>query len=70
MATSKANLSEATASGHGITPRRFRLRMGPVCIAFYSGGWNRCRLEGDSMTSLDAVRARFARNEGFRSRIF
>jgi hypothetical protein len=38
--------------------------MGPVCIAFYTGGWNRCQVEDGSMTSLDAVRARFARNEG------
>jgi hypothetical protein len=28
------------------------------------GGGNRCQSEGDSMASLDAVRARFARNEG------
>jgi hypothetical protein len=49
---------------HQITPRRFRLRMGPVCIAFETGGWNRCLLKAISMTSLDAVRARFARNEG------
>jgi hypothetical protein len=38
--------------------------MGPVCIAFESGGWNRCPLKAISMTRLDAVRARFARNEG------
>ena len=29
-----------------------------------SGGRKRCQLEGGSMPSLDAVRARFERNEG------
>jgi hypothetical protein len=35
-----------------------------VCIAFSSGGWNRRHPAGDFMSSMDTVRARFARNEG------
>jgi hypothetical protein len=38
--------------------------MDPSASLSKPGGWNRCQLESGSMAILDAVRARFARNEG------
>jgi Transposase DDE domain len=55
-----ATATEGMESHQGVSASAWDPHLRRILIR----GWNRCQLEGDSVTSLDAVRARFARNQG------